>query len=223
MITTNIFVVTGKSGTGKDSLVNAFFMANKFGLESTPHINKISPHTTRPSRSLKEITSGDYIFTDEFHLHKLAEESEFSEIRKYQIVNPDSNSSEDLIDVEYATIIKELVKGDGYIIIGQIETYISLVKHYESDPSVLVHLLEIKNSPKVRLQRLVARETSSSNPNYRELCRRFSDDEDRFKDVPAVIATIPIKNRYYGSIINNGSFIDAHEQFTKYIVENVKA
>ena len=226
----DIFIVTGKSGAGKDSLVNAFMMQISYGLITNPYIEKLVPYTTRDPRNYNERYYKIYNFVGDEELDKLiSNEKVFSEVRTYYIEDPKKAGVKK--KVRYATIIdiENLKENSIYIMNGQYETFESLCRYVvENNMSdVKVHIILVDCPDKIRLQRMLLRENSDDKPNYRELCRRFSDDELKSEFSFAEISKRCMENDF-GNICNahyisNGStFINAYERFTSIILNEVK-
>ena len=79
---TNIIFIMGKSGSGKDTIVNLLLKLNK-------DIKKMIPITTRPPRT-GEIDGKDYIFTTKDKIDSF----DLLEKRRYEII--DNNQNEDV-------------------------------------------------------------------------------------------------------------------------------
>ena len=126
----DIFIVTGKSGAGKDSLVNAFMMQISYGLITNPYIEKLVPYTTRDPRNYNERYYKIYNFVGDEELDKLiSNEKVFSEVRTYYIEDPKKAGVKK--KVRYATIIdiENLKENSISIMNGQYETFESLCKY----------------------------------------------------------------------------------------------
>ena len=237
----DIFIVTGKSGAGKDSLVNAFMMQISYGLITNPYIEKLVPYTTRDPRNYNEKYYKIYNFVGDEELDKLiSNEKVFSEVRDKEMselkekrdeMRSNWNANKQLINtIQQAKIdIENLKENSIYIMNGQYETFESLCKYVVENnmPNVKVHIILVDCPDKIRLQRMLLRENSDDKPNYRELCRRFSDDELKSEFSFAEISKRCMENDF-GNICNahyisNGStFINAYERFTSIILNEVK-
>lgn len=172
-----IFYIMGKSSTGKDTIFRNLIKKN-------PWLNKIVPYTTRPIRA-GEKDGVEYHFTDEEGLEQIKSAGKLIEIREYNTCHG---------VWKYFTVADENLDlaNASYIMIGTIESYISVKKYFGSD-SVVPLLIDLDDG--VRLQRALDREKKQQEPKYEELCRRYLADAIDFGEER--IEEAGIKRRFY--------------------------
>lgn len=157
-----IFVIMGKSATGKDTIFKRLVEQKELDLKT------VVTYTTRPIRE-GETNGVEYFFVNKETLLQLKESGKVIEHRAYQTIHGEWN---------YFTVNDgqiDLAKHD-YILIGTLEAY-GLMKQYYGAENVYPIYIEVEDG--IRLQRALAREESQKNPKYAEMCRRFlADDED---------------------------------------------
>ena len=161
-----IYVIMGKSATGKDTIFNKLLRNKQLGL------TKIVPYTTRPRRT-GEIEGHEYHFVDEERMGELEAAGLIGEHRQYDTVHGiwhyftvDDNKLVRQTDIRYAMI-------------GTLEAYVSLKEYYGDG---LVVPIYIKVDDFERLRRAVNREKRQANPNCEEICRRYLADERDFSE-----------------------------------------
>ena len=161
-----IYVIMGKSATGKDTIFNKLLRNKQLGL------TKIVPYTTRPRRT-GEIEGHEYHFVDEERMGELEAAGLIVEHRQYDTVHGiwhyftvDDNKLVRQTDIRYAMI-------------GTLEAYVSLKEYYGDG---LVVPIYIKVDDFERLRRAVNREKRQANPNCEEICRRYLADERDFSE-----------------------------------------
>lgn len=173
----NIYVVMGKSASGKDSIYRELVKDRDLGLR------EIVSYTTRPIRA-GEKEGVEYHFVTEGELETLQNEGKVIEHRAYNTVHGIWH----YFTVEDAQI--DLEHHD-YIVIGTLESYVQIVKYYGEDIVVPVYV-EVENGE--RLARALHRERGQKEPKYGELCRRFLADEEDFSEEK--IAQAGIQKRF---------------------------
>lgn len=151
-----IIALFGKSGAGKDTLLNIVMCA-------FPDIlHKVTMTTTRPIRDY-ETQGKEYNFVDP---------AEFAQ----KILNGDMIEATSFNNWFYGTDINELkedVINIGVFNINGIECMLE-------DPRLEVYPILIEATDKTRLIRTLNRE---KNPDCREICRRFFADEKDFDNI----------------------------------------
>lgn len=172
-----IFIVLGKSSTGKDTIYKKLLEAEDLNLKA------VVMYTTRPIR-ISETEGVEYHFVQEEVLKELKEKNKVIEHRAYNTVHGTWHyftANDGQIDLEEAN----------YLMLGTLESYAQLRKYYGRDRVVPVYL-EVEDY--TRLQRAAKREQKQENPNYAEVCRRYLADEEDFSEEN--LAKLGISMRY---------------------------
>ncbi|MGB4657571.1 MAG: guanylate kinase [Mobilitalea sp.] len=160
-----IFIVMGKSATGKDTIYKRLLETEELQLKTAVM------YTTRPIRS-SEVEGVEYRFVDEETLTKLQEENKIIEHRSYDTIH----GTWHYFTVNDGQI--NLAKAD-YLMIGTLETYAQISRYYGRDQVVPIYL-EVEDG--VRLFRALKREQKQEEPKYAEMCRRYLADEEDFSE-----------------------------------------
>ena len=160
-----IFVVMGKSATGKDTVYKRLIQDTGLALKT------VVPYTTRPIRS-GETDGVEYHFvtTEQWEAWKQA--GKIIESRTYHTM---------LGDWHYFTAADgqiRLLEHD-YILIGTLEAYEQIRAYFGKEAVVPVYI-ELEDGE--RLQRALNREKQQQKPRYDELCRRFLADLEDFSE-----------------------------------------
>lgn len=158
-----IFVIMGKSATGKDSVYKRLLEISELKLK------KVVIYTTRPIRS-GEVNGEEYFFVDEETLNKFKSDHKIIENRLYNTT---------LGPWHYFTVDDGQINLDesNYLIIGTLESYIA-IKRYVGEKDVVPIYLEVDDG--IRLRRALYREETQGNPQYSEMCRRYLADAKDF-------------------------------------------
>ncbi len=159
-----IFLLIGKSATGKDSLLRTL-------LSALPELHRIVPYTTRPIRK-NERNGYEYYFVSSQNCEQLDLSGKIIERRTYQTV---------FGPWDYFTADDGQINLDKFssLMIGTLESYKKLQDYFGEDK---ICPLYIQVGDYIRLERAIKREKDEKNPNYRELCRRFLADEEDFNE-----------------------------------------
>ena len=155
-----IIALFGKSGSGKDTLLNKIMYAK-------PKFNRVVPTTTRPKRDY-EIEGVDYHFLDEVSFTKELLENNLIEATSFQVAYDTSWF--------YGTNIKDLSKDNVNIGVFNLQA----IRCMLDDDRLKVCPIFVDASNKTRLLRNLHREQS---PNCHEICRRFMADEKDFFEI----------------------------------------
>ena len=172
-----IFVLMGKSSTGKDTVYKKL-------KEEMPELKNIVIYTTRPRREGEE-DGREYFFTDEEGWQALEKEGRIIESRAYETVHG---------IWKYFTVNDGQIDMNGedkFLVIGTLEAYESFIRHYGQDHVVPIY---IEVDDRTRIHRAMAREDAGCNPGYAEMCRRFLADEKDFSEEK--IDGLGIRKRY---------------------------
>lgn len=159
-----LFVIMGKSASGKDTLYRLI-------MERHPELRPVVPYTTRPIRA-GEKEGREYHFVTDETLHRMERENRVVECRCYETVKGPWN---------YFTA------DDGQINLGEansclistLEGYIGIRNFYGAQQVVPLY---IAVDDFVRIDRSLKREKEQKNPCVAEVCRRFLADEADFSE-----------------------------------------
>lgn len=177
-----IYVIMGKSATGKDTIYNS--LLKKEGL----NLKEIVLYTTRPKRN-NEVDGKEYVFVDIDKLNELKEDNKVIECRTYNTIHGQWS---------YFTVDENIFLDKyNYIMIGTIEAY-SKIKSYFGHSNVIPLYIEVDDG--TRLSRALNRELTETNPKFSEMCRRYLADEVDFSNEKLIQAGINKKyNNYYAN------------------------
>lgn len=159
-----LFVIMGKSATGKDSLYQRI-------VEDFPGLKEVVTYTTRPIRA-GETYGKEYFFVSEEEMHEMQEADKIIECRVYQTVHGPwyyFTANDGQIDLE---------KGD-YILITTLEGYRKLETFFGIEQVVPIYI-EVDDFE--RIERALKREKEQNTTCVAELCRRFLADEEDFSE-----------------------------------------
>lgn len=172
-----IFLLMGKSTSGKDTIYKYLIQDEELGLK------KIVPYTTRPMRD-GEKDGAEYYFKNEQEYLQLKDADKIIEERTYHTKYGEWR----YFTVDDGQI--DLANGD-YLVIGTLESYCSFRDYFGSD---IVAPVLINVDTKIRLHRALDREDKQENPKYDEMCRRFLADEEDFSE--AKISEAGVSRRF---------------------------
>ena len=160
-----IFVIMGKSATGKDTIYKRLVQ------EETLALKTVVPYTTRPIRA-GETDGVEYHFVTEKQWATWVAEEKVIESRTYHTM---------LGDWHYFTAAdgQIVLEQHNYILIGTLEAY-KQIRAYFGDEVVVPLYIELEDGE--RLQRALNRERQQKQPRYDELCRRFLADMQDFSE-----------------------------------------
>jgi len=171
-----IYVLIGKSGSGKDS----FF--EKLNEDKSLNLKTLVGYTTRPKR-VNETEGVEYHFTDIEGLKKLRADGMIIEERCYHTVHGDWY----YFTVKDKELLENVDGNDKYIYIGTIESFLDMRDYYGSEVVIPVYI-EVEDGE--RLARALKRERKQDNPKYAEMCRRFLADCEDFSEEKIIKAGI---------------------------------
>jgi guanylate kinase len=168
-----IFVIMGKSATGKDTVYKKL-------IESTELMLKTAVgYTTRPIRK-GEINGVEYRFVTVSEMEDLKEKDLIIEHRSYDTVHGEWH---------YFTVNDEQIilgKND-YLLISTLEGFVQIRKYFGKDTVIPIY---IEVADDIRLERSIIRERKQENPKYAEVCRRYLADEEDFSEEKLTEANI---------------------------------
>jgi guanylate kinase len=198
MSTGRIFLLMGKSTSGKDTIYK------KLITDESLDLKKVVPYTTRPMRD-GETEGVQYFFRDENGYLDLKSQGKIIEERTYH-----TNYGE----WRYFTVDDgqiDLTSGN-YLVIGTLESF-CYFRDYFGKENVVPLLIDVE--ARIRLERAMHREAKQEHPKYDEMCRRFLADEEDFSE--SKIAEAGVDTRFY----NNDLIEDCIEEIKKHIVKSM--
>lgn len=172
-----IYVLMGKSATGKDTVFKRLIGMKELGLRT------VVGYTTRPIRR-GEVNGREYFFVNEEKWQSLQKENKVIESRTYHTVAGDWHyftADDGQIDLN----------GQDYLFISTLSGFEQLRRHY-GEETVLPLYIEVDDDQ--RLWRSVCREKRQAKPNFDEVCRRFLADQQDFSEEN--IRNAGVKKRY---------------------------
>ena len=160
-----IFMVLGKSASGKDTIFKRLKNNNTLKLSS------VVGYTTRPIRK-GEKNGEEYHFVSTKRLEELIAANKIIEHRAYNTMHGVWN---------YFTVDDEQInlEHSNYILIGTLKAYEQIRNYFGSDVVVPLYI-EVEDG--LRMYRALTRERKQEYPKYTELCRRFIADSEDFKE-----------------------------------------
>ncbi|MGN0506401.1 MAG: guanylate kinase [Lachnospiraceae bacterium] len=172
-----IFVIMGKSATGKDTIYKRLMEQKDCPLK------KVVSYTTRPIRN-GERNGVEYFFVGPEEFERYQNSEKLIELRTYHTVHGPWN---------YFTVDDGQIdlSGQDYLMISTLAGYEKLRAYYGEDAVVPIY---IEAGDKERLLRYIAREEREKTPNYAEVCRRYLADEADF--AKEELERLQIKKRY---------------------------
>ncbi len=190
-----IYMIMGKSATGKDHIYEA--LKGDAALKLKP----IILYTTRPQRSGEE-NGREYYFTNTEHLKELRAAGKIIEERVYPTIHGDwyyFTADEGQIDLS-----------SSYITIGTAQSFIKMRQYFGKGA---IMPLYIETEDYLRLKRAIERENKQSKAEFKEVCRRFLADEEDFSSER--LSEAGIEKRF----CNNGRLEDCIQNLKEYIKE----
>lgn len=178
-----IFVVMGKSSTGKDTIYKKLLESKELNLKTAVM------YTTRPIRKAEK-DGVEYFFVNEDTLNRLKVQNKIIEHRSYETVHGTWHyftADDGQIDLE---------QGD-YLMLGTPESCIQLREYFGEDKVIPIYL-EVEDG--IRLMRAIKREKKQEQPKYAEMCRRYLADEEDFSEEN--LKKVGITKRYQNMDIN---------------------
>lgn len=160
-----IYIIVGKSATGKDTIYQ------RLAKEMKNELKEIVMYSTRPIRN-GEKDGREYYFVNEEAYLQLQRDGKVIEERAYDTVYG---------KWRYFTVNDGQIdlRISNYIMIGTLETYVQIKKYFGVDSVVPIYI-DVETGE--RLARALSRERKQREPKYTELCRRFLADEADFSE-----------------------------------------
>ena len=173
-----IYVLMGKSASGKDTLYNRLLRTEELQLQ------RIILYTTRPIRTGEE-NGKEYYFVSQERFVEMENAGQVVECRTYQTVHGPWH---------YFTAADEQINLAGthnYLMINTLEGYCKLVQYFGQEYVVPLYI-EVEDG--LRLERALSRERQQAQPKYEEMCRRFLADARDF--APKKLAEAEVVETY---------------------------
>ena len=192
--TNRLFLVMGKSATGKDHIYKAL-------LEKQIGLVPVVPYTTRPMRET-EAEGVEYHFLTAGQMEALDKEGKIIERRCYQTV---------MGPWYYMTVDDgqiDLTAHSSLLIVTP-EAYGKLRDYFGKDYTVPIY---IESPDAERLKRSIKREEKQEKPVFAEVCRRYLADEQDFSE--EVLTDLGIIKRF-----ENIDFDACVQEVAEYIKE----
>ena len=190
-----IYVLMGKSATGKDTIYKKILENDRL------HLQEVVTYTTRPIRE-NETEGVEYHFVDKEFFDRCREKNNIIEYRMYNTVH----------GPWYYFMVNDgqidLQSEKKYIIIGTLESYEQIRRYYGKE---VVKPIYIEIDDGERLTRALKREKEQSTPKYEEMCRRFLADSRDYSEENLLKNDITV--RYDNTELNK-----CIEQIVSYIV-----
>ncbi|MCR5791855.1 MAG: guanylate kinase [Lachnospiraceae bacterium] len=160
-----IFLVMGKSATGKDTIYKRMVE------DRSLHLKTLVTYTTRPIRN-GETDGKEYFFVTKKELEKFRADGKIIECRTYHTVHGDWH---------YFMVDDGQIQDgeENYIMISTLEGYEALVNYFGPERVVPVYV-QVEDG--IRLTRALEREKRQQTPKYAEMCRRFLADQEDFRE-----------------------------------------
>lgn len=157
-----IFVVIGKSGVGKDTIINNYLKEHD--------IKKVIQYTTRPMRK-NEINGREYNFISDEEFNKLLSERKLCCVEEYKVANGDI--------WKYASKIEDLKKHNNCIVTCSPKSATKLNVEFKWNELTVI---EIRANLNKRIERYLNRDEYTIDV-VNELVRRFINDESDFLNI----------------------------------------
>ncbi len=160
-----LFIVLGKSASGKDTLYKD--IVGRFG----DRLGVVVPYTTRPKRQ-GETEGVEYHFITEGQMSRMKRDGKVIESRCYQTVYGPWY----YLTVDDGQI--DLTKRSSILIVTP-AAYEKLRDYFGTEHVVPLY---IETDDGARLERALKRERAQAEPKYEEMCRRFLADAKDFSE-----------------------------------------
>ena len=171
-----LYVLMGKSATGKDSIYRRLLGDVGLGLR------KFVIYTTRPMR-IREVNGLEYNFVTEAELEVLRKEGKVIEERCFNTIDG---------PWYYFTV------NDGSMDLSKADY--NQVKSYFGEDKVRPIYIEVSDVELIK--RAIRREEKQKHPNVAEICRRFLSDNADFSEENLISSGIDKKYRFQNNNLN---------------------
>lgn len=192
-----LYVLMGKSATGKDSIYKKLLENHELGLK------EVVLYTTRPMRK-RETDGVEYHFVTENELGKLRNAGKVIEERCFNTIDG---------PWYYFTVNdgKMDLAGGDYICINTLSGFNQMKAYLGADK---VKPIYIEISDIEILKRAINREEKQTEPNVAEVCRRFLADNSDFSEENLKLSGVNAKSRF-----TNDDIDSCTEKITAFIKE----
>lgn len=188
-----VLVITGKSGSGKDTLAKEL-------IKRYPNVYKESIEiTSRPIRQ-NEVNGVDKIFVTKDEFLSLVKEDKIMEYRQYDVVLEDGEKDIWYYGHTYPTESTTILTGPF--------VFLSRLAYSKQDELDIIPIYIHMDDQVELFMRGINREIGKENPNFREVCRRFLSDMYDFSDEFA----IPLVRDHGMHIIETGNIDEMCEK-----------
>ncbi|MBE5934803.1 MAG: guanylate kinase [Lachnospiraceae bacterium] len=180
-----IYVLMGKSATGKDTIYKLLLENNDLNLK------EVITYTTRPIRE-NEKSGVEYHFSTIEQYEEYRDNNKVVESRCYDTIH----------GPWYYYMVNDgqidLQSDNNYILIGTLESYAQIKQYYGKEIVIPIYI-EIEDGE--RLTRALEREKQQNEPKYAEMCRRFLADASDFSEDN--LCKNEIQKRYINNDLNS--------------------
>lgn len=188
-----VLVITGKSGSGKDTLAKEL-------IKRYPDVYKESIEiTSRPIRQ-NEVNGVDKIFVTKDKFLSMVKEDKIMEYRQYDVVLEDGEKDVWYYGHTYPTESTTILTGPF--------VFLSRLAYSKQDELDIIPVYIHMDDQVELFMRGINREIGKENPNFREVCRRFLSDMYDFSDEFA----IPLVRDHGMHIIETGNIDEMCEK-----------
>lgn len=188
-----VLVITGKSGSGKDTLAKEL-------IKRYPDVYKESIEiTSRPIRQ-NEVNGVDKIFVTKDKFLSMVKDDKIMEYRQYDVVLEDGEKDVWYYGHTYPTESTTILTGPF--------VFLSRLAYSKQDELDIIPVYIHMDDQVELFMRGINREIGKENPNFREVCRRFLSDMYDFSDEFA----IPLVRDHGMHIIETGNIDEMCEK-----------
>lgn len=178
---TKLYVLFGKSGVGKNEIVDWLDM-------NRPDFHKVKIDTTRQKRWYEDDESYNFLNKKEF----LNKEKNMKYIAYSIYPNGKTN-------LYHGIPYDKIEEGEKNVVVADLKMVNILKKYYPNDEDIIY--ISVEMLPQYRFERMTKKE---AYPDYYSICKRFCDDDDEFavkSKMPnkyIVFKNNPCRDDFYG-------------------------